>query len=115
MFNNPVVKTIPFFTEQSFMEICVSVLGKSPYCAGFSVCVYGVFTMVDKRTNFTKDIIAMIENAYGENIRIFKDHIPHSVRAAEASATGKSIFTHDPNGKVAAAYAAFTGEVLNCG
>jgi len=69
-------------------------------------------TTVDSRTNFTKDIIKMINEAYGEKIRIFKDAIPHSVRAAETSATGKSIFLHDPNGKVAAAYDALTREVL---
>ncbi len=69
--------------------------------------------MMDKRPNFTKGIISMIEEAYGGKIRIFKDYIPHSVRAAEASATGKSIFTHDPNGKVAAAYAALALEVLS--
>jgi len=71
-----------------------------------------LFTMVDSRTNFTKEIIGVIKEAYGEEIRIFKDAIPHSVRAAETGATGKSIFTHDPNGRVAAAYAALTGEVL---
>jgi len=71
-----------------------------------------LFTMADKRTNFTKEIIDIIETAYGDHIRIFKEHIPHSVRAAEASATGKSIFVHDPNGKIAAAYEALAGEVL---
>jgi chromosome partitioning protein len=68
--------------------------------------------MADNRTNFSKQITSLIKEAYGEEIRIFKDSIPHSVRAAETSATGKSIFTHDPNGRVAAAYAALTGEVL---
>jgi chromosome partitioning protein len=68
--------------------------------------------MVDNRTNFSKGIINVIKEAYGEEIRIFNDSIPHSIRAAEASATGKSIFTHNPNGKVAAAYAALIREVL---
>ena len=45
-------------------------------------------------------------------------HIPqdvyygiHSVRAAECALTGKSIFSHDKNGKVAAAYEMLTKEV----
>ena len=63
-----------------------------------------LMTMVDKRTNFSKEIISIIEQAYGKSIHIFKDHIPHSIRAAESSARGMSIFKHDPNGKVAAAY-----------
>ena len=36
----------------------------------------------------------------------------HSVRAAEISAEGKSIFAHDPKGKVAEAYKKLTKEVL---
>jgi chromosome partitioning protein len=68
--------------------------------------------MVDTRANFTREIISLVENAYGKNIRIFGEHIPHSIRAAESTAKGVSIFTHDPSGKVAAAYAALTREVL---
>jgi chromosome partitioning protein len=68
--------------------------------------------MVDTRANFTRRIISLVEDAYGGNIRIFEQHIPHSIRAVEATANGVSIFTHDPNGKVAAAYAALTQEVL---
>ena len=40
----------------------------------------------------------------GENIRVFNSEIPFSVRAAECSLSGESIFSHDKNGKVAAAY-----------
>ena len=49
---------------------------------------------------------------YGSGMKVFQTEIPHSVRAAEASAEGKSIFAHDPKGKVAAAYEQFTREVL---
>ena len=38
--------------------------------------------------------------------------IPHSVRAAEISSEGKSIFEHDPGGKVSQAYHALTKEVM---
>ena len=71
-----------------------------------------LFTMVDGRTNFTREIISMIEAAYGGNINIFKDRIPLSVRAAEMSAKGMSIYSYDPKGKVAAAYSAFVEGVL---
>ena len=40
-----------------------------------------------------------------------KSEIPFSVRAAECSLSGESIFSHDRNGKVAAAYEALTKEV----
>lgn len=43
---------------------------------------------------------------------MFEQGIPRSVRAAEISAEGKSIFAHDPKGKVTEAYRALTKEVL---
>jgi chromosome partitioning protein len=71
-----------------------------------------LFSMVDMRTNFSRDYVALIEEAYGSNIRIFNARIPFSVRAAEASAAGVSIFMHDAKGKVAASYKELTREVL---
>ena len=44
---------------------------------------------------------------------IFSTDIPRSVRAAEISAEGRSIFEHDPKGKVAEAYHVLTKEVLS--
>ncbi|HCG36648.1 MAG TPA: chromosome partitioning protein ParA [Clostridiales bacterium] len=71
-----------------------------------------LLTMVDNRTNNAKAIIASLRSSVGESIRVFSTEIPHSVRAAESSLAGKSIFTHDKNGKVAAAYEDLTKEVI---
>jgi chromosome partitioning protein len=62
-----------------------------------------LLTMVDKRMTYTREIISMIDDAYGEPIRIFDGRIPRSVRAAETSAEGRSIFAYDPDGKEKAA------------
>ena len=59
-----------------------------------------------------KEIIASLRAHYGERIKVFGTEIPFSVRAAETSGRGKSIYAHDKNGKVAAAYHALTKEVL---
>lgn len=72
-----------------------------------------LLTMVDNRTNFNREISALLRETYGGKIRVFATDIPHSVRAAEISAEGKSIFTHDPHGKVAEAYRALTKEVTH--
>ena len=72
-----------------------------------------LLTMVDSRTNFNREISALLRETYGGKIRVFATDIPHSVRAAEISAEGKSIFTHDPHGKVAEAYRALTKEVMH--
>ena len=71
-----------------------------------------LLTMTDSRTNYGKQIDTLIRQAYGKHIKVFEQTIPHSVRAAEMSAAGKSIFQHDPKGKVAEAYKSLTKEVL---
>ena len=63
-----------------------------------------LLTMVDSRTNFAKEISALLRETYGSKIKVFTSEIPHSVRAKEISAEGKSIYAHDPNGKVAEGY-----------
>ena len=65
-----------------------------------------LLTMVDSRTNNSRDITNLLRETYGGKIHIFDAMIPRSVRAAEISAEGKSIFEHDPGGKVAQAYSA---------
>ena len=47
-----------------------------------------------------------------EKIEIFDTVIPMSVKAAETSAEGVSIFSHCLNGKVAKAYETIAKEVL---
>ena len=71
-----------------------------------------LLTMVDSRTNNSREISALLRDTYGSKIKVFDTEIPRSVRAAEISAEGKSIFAHDPDGKVAQAYHALTKEVL---
>jgi chromosome partitioning protein len=71
-----------------------------------------LLTMVDRRANLTREVISSIEIAYGGKIKIFTESVPRSVRAAETSANGVSIFRHEPNGKIAAAYSALVEGVL---
>ncbi len=71
-----------------------------------------LMTMVDIRTNDAKDIIKSLQEGIGQQIRIFNTQIPFSVRAAECSRHGKSIFTHDQDGKVAESYEALAKEVI---
>ena len=71
-----------------------------------------LLTMVDARTNNAREIATLIRETYGSRLKVFDVEIPRSVRAAEISAEGKSIFAHDPGGKVAQAYKALTREVI---
>ena len=72
-----------------------------------------LLTMVDSRTNYSKDISNLIRENYGGKLKVYKTDIPRSVRAEEISAEGTSIFKHDPKGKVADAYRVLTKEVLS--
>ena len=71
-----------------------------------------LLTMVDSRTNYAKEMTNLLRETYGGKLKMFPTDIPLSVRAAEISTEGKSIFTHDPKGKVAAAYRELTREVI---
>lgn len=72
-----------------------------------------VLTMVDSRTNLAKDVSDALRRSYAGRLKVFKTEIPLAISAAEATATGKSIYAHDPSGKVAAAYEELTKEVEN--
>lgn len=72
-----------------------------------------LLTMVDYRTNYANEITEVLYQVYGNEIHIFENVIPMSVRAAETPAEGISIYKHDPKGKVAESYTALTKEVIS--
>ena len=74
-----------------------------------------LLTMVDNRTNYAKDISMQVYEAYSSSINVFAVEIPLSVRAAEISAEGSSIYEYDPKGKAAFAYTALIKEVIGNG
>lgn len=71
-----------------------------------------LITKVNSRTRFAKAICEEIHRAYGKSIRIFKNNVPSSIRAAETPAAGVSIYLYDPKGVVAKAYQNLVEEVL---
>lgn len=95
------------------MEQLLQTVGKVRRQINPKLKIAGVLlTMVDQRTNYAREVSDLLRRTYGGKIRIFSTDIPHSVRAAETSAEGKSIYLHDPKGKVAQAYAQLTKEVI---
>ena len=95
------------------LQQLIKTIGKAKRQLNPKLEIEGILlTMVDKRTNYARDISVMLQEAYGSRVRIFSNHIPMSVRAAEISAEGVSIYSHDPQGKVAKAYLSLTKEVL---
>lgn len=95
------------------MEQLLQTVGKVRRQINPKLKIAGVLlTMVDQRTNYAREVSDLLRRTYGGKVRIFSTDIPHSVRAAETSAEGKSIYLHDPKGKVAQAYAHLTKEVI---
>jgi chromosome partitioning protein len=68
--------------------------------------------MLDERTNYTKNIVQQIKEGYGNDAYIFRSQIPMSVRVAECSGLGVSIYKHDGKCKAAGAYGALVQEVM---
>ena len=95
------------------LQQLIKTIGKVHRQLNRKLSILGILlTKVDRRTNFAKDIEKQIREVYGDKVHIFAHCIPMSVRAAETTAEGKSIYLHDPKGKVSEAYRLLTGEVL---
>ena len=95
------------------LQQLIKTIGKVHRRLNTRLSIMGILlTKVDRRTNFAKDIAEQIREVYGNKIHIFANCIPMSVRAAETTAEGKSIYLHDPKGIVAEGYRFLTKEVL---
>ena len=74
-----------------------------------------LLTLVDRRTNLSKEIEKQIRDNYGSILRVYDTQIPIAVKTAESTSQGKSIFSYDKNSSVAEAYSSFAKEVLDDG
>jgi chromosome partitioning protein len=110
-----IIPVCPKFLDALGLEQLLKAVAQIRRQINPKLAVEGILlTMVDRRATHTREIMSLVENAYGDNIHICSEHIPRSVRVSEASADGVSIYTRDPRGKVAAAYESLVREVLRC-
>lgn len=72
-----------------------------------------LLTLVDKRTNLSRETKQELQENYGSIVKIFETQIPIAVKTAESTSQGKSIFSYDKNSKVAEAYSSFAREIEN--
>ena len=70
-----------------------------------------LFTLANMRTNLARNTVNIIRDAYGGGVKIYPQPIPYSTKVKEASASGKSIFAYEPNGRAAFAYEQLVKEV----
>ena len=108
-----IIPTQPNFLSAKGMDLLFRSIARVRRAINPELKIDGVLmTMVDGRTNNARDVTASLRATVGQRIRVFDTEIPHSVRAAECSQLGKSIFAHDPKGKVAEAYERLAEEVM---
>ncbi len=74
-----------------------------------------LLTLADMRTNLARSTETNLKENYGRFLKAYQSVIPVAVKAAEASAAGKSIYHYDKSSTVAKAYAEFTKEVIRDG
>ncbi len=70
-----------------------------------------LLTMVDKRTNLSKDVAAEVHSHFPKEI--MDTTIPRSVRIAEAPSFGQTVLTYQPRTEGAAAYLAAAEELAH--
>ena len=107
-----IIPSQPSFLSTKGLSLLMGSISKVRRQINPDLRIEGVLlTMVDHRTNNAKAIISSLRQT-GDMLRVFDTEIPFSVRAAESSIEGKSIFSHDGRGKVAAAYENLVKEVM---
>ncbi|MGL5913811.1 MAG: ParA family protein [Bacteroidales bacterium] len=110
--NSVIIPSQPHFLSAKGLEQLLRTIGKVKKQINPQLKIDGILlTMVNNRTNFSKDVSTLLRSQYGGKIKVFDSEIPHSIRAVETSAEGSSIYSFDKNGKVADAYKNFTKEV----
>lgn len=57
-----------------------------------------VLTMVDRRTNLSKDVCAALRSSYGHALKIYRTEIPVSTRTAESASSAHSVLRYDASG-----------------
>lgn len=68
-------------------------------------------TLYDSRNNLAREVERAVRGQYGKAYRVFETVVPRAVSAAESAAAGESVFSYDPDGKVAASFARLAEEV----
>ena len=101
------------FLSLKGLELLLNTVSRVRRQINRSLSIDGILlTMYNSRTNLSREVKKAVEDSYGSSIRIFSSVISYSVKAAEPTVYGESIFTHDPNGAIAGAYLDVVKEML---
>ena len=73
-----------------------------------------ILTMIDSRTNLSKEISNELKETYGTVFKLYNTQIPRAIKAAESSRMGESIISLNKNSKVSQSYINLAKEVIDC-
>ena len=111
-----IIPSQPSFLSAKGLNLLLNTISRVQRSVNPELIIDGILlTMVDRRTNDAKNMIASLRENVGQRLRVFDTEIPRSVRAAEAAMAGGSIFAYDKTCKVAEAYGRLTKEVMGLG
>lgn len=77
---------------------------------GHRLELFGLATMFENRTNFSKNFSSKLRETFGKNL--FKATIPHSIRIKEAVEAGVSVINYSRSSRGAQAYLELADEIL---
>ena len=106
------IPTIPHYLSVDGLGKLMESIGRMRRGLNRRLRVEGILITMASRTTYAREISELLRTQYGTKIKVFDTVIPYSIRAAECSTEGKSIFAYDPRGKVAQAYSVLTKEVI---
>lgn len=111
--NSVLITATPQYLSAKGLELLLKTILKVKRRINPSIEIDGILiTMFTERTILSKEIVNLIDEAYGKQIKVFENKIPASVKVGESNLKNKSIIEYQPGHKVAVAYTKFVEEYL---
>lgn len=107
------IPATPEYLSAKGLELLLRTVFKLKKRINTGIRIEGILlTKYEERTNLSKQILKMINDSYGENIKVFETRIPKSVKVGEANLNSMSIIEYMPENKAAVAYSEFAKELI---
>ena len=104
------------FWSAAGLSSLLATIGKTRRKLNPRIKVMGIlFTMCNMRTNVAQEVVRLVSEAYGQQIKVFTTHIPRSTAVDVANKEYRSVLEHNGSGKAARAYMDLAGEVMSDG
>lgn len=109
-----IIPATPEYLSAKGIELVLKSISKVKRRINPKLHIEGILlNMFEERINLSRDILKMLEQSYGGNVKIFETRIPKSVRVGEANFRSMSIVDYMPEHKVSAAYQELVKELMS--